>query len=59
MTANQFKQALDRLGLSQVRAAKAIGISFRSVNRYATGKQPIPAIVANMIKLMLDQPEPS
>jgi transcriptional regulator with XRE-family HTH domain len=59
MTANQFKAALTRLGLNQSQAARAIGISFRSVNRYATGKQPIPAIVANMIQLMLDQPEPS
>lgn len=44
MTPAQYRAALDRLGLTQAEAAKALGISVRTSHGYANG-WPIPKVV--------------
>ena len=55
MNKAQFKEAIARLGLTQGQAAKALGVSIRSVNGYANGK-PIPFLVAEVIRLWVLRP---
>ena len=53
MTANQFRQALDRLGFSQLGAARLFKSNDRTVRRWAIGERAVPVTVAIMLKLML------
>lgn len=45
MTALQLQKLLDRSGMSQRGAAKALEINERSMRRYCSGEQPIPKTV--------------
>lgn len=45
MTALQLQRLLDRPGLSQRAAAKALEINERSMRRYCSGDQPVPKTV--------------
>lgn len=45
MTAAQLAKLLDRAGLSQRGAAKAIGINERTMRKYIAGQAPIPSTV--------------
>lgn len=45
MTALQLQKLLDRAGLSQRGAAKAIGISERQMRRYVAGEADVPLVV--------------
>lgn len=54
MTPAQFRAALDRLGLSQVGAAKLFGYSDgRVVRRYISGERAVPAPLAILLRLMI------
>ena len=53
MTPDQYKRAIKKLGLSQVRAARFLGVSDRHGQRMATGHVEIPPSVAHLLKLML------
>lgn len=53
MTAKQFQAALDRLGLSQVGAARLFGADPRTARRWALGERSIPESVAILLRLML------
>ena len=53
MTAKQFSTTIDRLGLSQVGAAKLIGITGRTCRRYAAGDAEIPEPTAKLLRLAL------
>jgi len=46
MRAREFKAARDRLGLSQAKLAKALGMSVPQMNRYEHGKIRVPGVVA-------------
>lgn len=52
MTPNQYRAALQRLGLSQAEAAEFLGLSVRTSHGYANG-EPIPKTVELVLKLML------
>lgn len=52
MTANQYRAALSRLGLSQAGAAEFLGISIRSSHGYANN-EPIPEPIAKLLRLMV------
>lgn len=45
MTGGQLQKLLDRAGLSQRGAAKAIGINERTMRKYVAGESPIPRTV--------------
>lgn len=53
MTAKQFQAAIDRLGLSQVGAAKLFGADPRTGRRWALGERSVPGPVAILLRLML------
>lgn len=53
MTADQFRSALDRLGLSQVGAARLVGADPRTARRWALDERPVPECVVILLKLML------
>ncbi|HEX9282352.1 MAG TPA: helix-turn-helix domain-containing protein [Gemmatimonadales bacterium] len=50
MTAAQLRRTLTRLGLSQRQLALRLRVDVGTVNRWATGKTPIPETV----RLLLD-----
>lgn len=51
MTANQFRAALDKLGLSQVGAARILGVNDVTVRRWAKGG--VGGIVVIVIRAMI------
>lgn len=53
MTANQFRNTLDRLGLSQVGAARLFGADPRTTRRWALGERSIPPTVAILLRLLM------
>ena len=46
MRAREFKAARERLGLSQAKLAKALGMSEPHMNRYEHGKTRVPKVVS-------------
>lgn len=55
MTANEYRKALSRLGLSQVGAAPVLGVSARTAQTYAAEGPSGPAALA--IRLLLAVPK--
>ncbi len=55
MTANEYRAALEKLGLSQVGAAPLLGVSPRTAQTYAAEGPSGPAALA--ISLLLEMPK--
>jgi len=53
MTAKQFQAAIDRLGLSQVGAARLFGSDPRTARRWSIGERSVPEPVAIILRLMI------
>lgn len=53
MTPTQFRAALDRLKLSQLGAARLVGVDGRTARRWALGERSVPGPVAILLRLML------
>ena len=53
MTANQFRAALDRLGLSQLGAARLFGTGERTPRRWALGERSVPPAIAILLRLLI------
>lgn len=53
MTANQFRSAIDRIGLSQVGAARLVGADPRTGRRWALDERPVPECVAILLRLLV------
>jgi DNA-binding XRE family transcriptional regulator len=51
MNHNQYRTALERLGLTQDSAAEFLGVSLRTSHGYANGS-PIPKPTAMLLRLM-------
>lgn len=49
MTPTEFRAALDRLGLRQVQAARLLATVPNTVSKWATGRQPVPALAARLL----------
>lgn len=49
----KFRDALRRLDLKQVQAARLFGYDERSIRRWASGNKPVPKIVSLVLYLML------
>lgn len=54
MTPDEFRAALKRLGLRQRWLAERLGVETSTVNRWATGKAPVPQYAVFCLSL-LDQ----
>lgn len=57
MTASKLQKLLDRAGLSQRGAAKAIGINERTMRKYVAGEAPIPVTVEYALRWVESQKE--
>lgn len=53
MTANQYRTALAKLGLSQEGAAAPLGIGKRTSQGYALGECPVPPTIAILLRLLV------
>lgn len=53
MTSSQYRDAIAKLGLSQLRAAAWLGLSPRQGQRYASGEADIPEPVAKLLRLVI------
>lgn len=53
MTANQFRADIDRLGLSQAKAAALVGADPRTGRRWALGERAVPECVAILLRLLI------
>lgn len=53
MHAHELICALSKLGWSQKRLAQRVACDHATVSRWATGKQPVPAYVAEILRVML------
>jgi DNA-binding XRE family transcriptional regulator len=52
MNQNQYRTALERLGLTQDSAAEFLGVSLRTSHGYANGS-PIPEATEKLLRLMI------
>lgn len=52
MTAAELQKAIDRAGHTQSSAARAMGISRRTLMRYLSGEYPVPQLVALAVKAL-------
>ena len=53
MTPTQFRTAIEKLGLSQVRTGEFLGMNPRTARAWALGESPIPESVAKLLRLMI------
>jgi DNA-binding transcriptional regulator YdaS (Cro superfamily) len=53
MTPLQYRNAIARLGLSQVAAAHFLGVDPRTSRSWISGRYPVPHAVALLLRLMI------
>lgn len=53
MTAEQYCKAIERIGLSQVGAARFFHVNERTSRRWASGEQPVPRVIEIILWLMI------
>jgi DNA-binding transcriptional regulator YiaG len=53
MTHQQFRNAIAKLGLSQVQAAHTLNVTPRTARRWALGEIGVPSPVEKLLRLML------
>lgn len=54
MTGTQLQRLLDRAGLSQRGAAKALGINERTMRKYVAGDAEIPRVVELAVRCLAE-----
>jgi len=54
MTPKQFKSARNKLGMTQADIATKLHLTIRMISKYETGASNVPPLVADMMKIMLD-----
>ena len=52
MTPADFRATLDRLGLSQLAAARLLRVTGRVVRMWVAGDRPVPFLVARVLTLL-------
>lgn len=53
MNPTEFSKAIDALGLTQVSAARFLGVDPRTCRRYVAGELPAPPAAAMLFRVML------
>jgi hypothetical protein len=53
VTPNQYKSAIDRLGLSQVGAARFLGVDDRTSRRWISGERDVPEPVSRFLRYLI------
>jgi len=57
MTPTEFRAALKSLSLSQRSLAERLGVEPATVNRWATGKVPVPQYAVYVLELLAERRE--
>lgn len=57
MKADELREALEKLGLTQVAAAKRLHVSLRSVQNWVAGSHDVPGPVKVLVRTWLRHPE--
>jgi len=55
VTSKRFKELMDKAGLSNAAAAKALGINERTIRKYIYGENPVPKTVELALLYVVDQ----
>jgi DNA-binding transcriptional regulator YiaG len=53
MTPNQYRAAIETLGLSQVAAAKLLGVDARTSRRWASGERDVPPPAERFLRYLI------
>lgn len=53
MTPDEYRDAIERLELSQVAAAKLLGVDDRTSRRWASGERDVPAPAARFLQYLI------
>jgi DNA-binding transcriptional regulator YiaG len=53
VTADEYRSAIERLGLSQVAAAKLLGVDDRTSRRWASGERDVPHPAARFLRYLI------
>lgn len=53
MSPDQYRSAIERLGLSQVAAAKLLGVDARTSRRWANGERDVPAPAFRFLQYLI------
>jgi DNA-binding transcriptional regulator YiaG len=59
MTPDEYRQAIERLGLSQVAAARLLGVDARTSRRWASGERDVPPPAVRFLRSLLPQRKPA
>jgi hypothetical protein len=54
MTANQYRATIETLGLTQVGAARILGVDERTSRKWALGERPVPATVSGFLTYLCE-----
>jgi DNA-binding transcriptional regulator YiaG len=54
MTANQYRRAIEKLGLSQMAAAKHLGVAGRTSQNWALGFSAVHPCAERLLRLLLE-----
>ena len=58
MTPDEYREALARLGLSQVAAARLLGVDERTSRRWAGGERDVPAPAVRFLQYLIATRKP-
>lgn len=53
MTSDQYRNAIETLGMSQVAAAKLLGVDARTSRRWASGERDVPAPAERFLRYLI------
>lgn len=53
MTPDEYRQAIERLGLSQIAAARLLGVDARTSRRWASGERDIPPPAVRFLRYLI------
>jgi len=53
MTADEYREAIARLDLSQVAAARLLGVDDRTSRRWATGERDVPPPASRFLQYLI------
>jgi len=55
MTGEQYRDAIEKLGLNLTSAAEVLGVTRKTSNRWAAGATPVPWSTATLLELMANK----
>jgi DNA-binding transcriptional regulator YiaG len=53
MTPDEYRRAIERLGLSQIAAARLLGVDARTSRRWASGERDIPPPAVRFLRYLI------